>query len=181
MYFQERVIFVTKLCEKEVWGRNLRLEMSWSLKCHQRDGPCLGFLPHQLAPDGASWGARSVPKPVEDNLGFAGGLISFQLGHWRSSQSRWQRWWEEAVAWFFRTHRVLSVWGLETCGKGWFCSPCSESPAVISCPSGEGRQLPSGRGWGMCSQHSDTLNKEAAGLIVSWEAAPFLRKTSGNT
>lgn len=33
----------------------------------------------------------------------------------------------------------------------------------------------------MWSQHSDTLNKGAADLIMSCEAAPFLRKTSGNT
>lgn len=57
----------------------------------------------------------------------------------------------------------------------------SALPAVISCPSGEGRQLPPGRGWGMCSQHSDTLDKGAAGLVVPCEAAPFLRNTSGDT
>lgn len=35
------------------------------------------------------------------------------------------------------------------------------------------------RGWGMWGQHGDTLNKEAADLVMSWEAAPFLGKQVG--
>lgn len=130
--------FNPRWCEKEVWGSSLRLEMGWALSATK--GMVCGWMillqsMHSLCSSLTSCHVMGplgefiqCPNLSEGNLGFAGGLIS-SLGNWGSPQGQWQRWWEEAVARFFKTHCVLSVWSLETCGKGWCCSPSRESLA----------------------------------------------------
>lgn len=63
-------------------------------QCHQRDGPFPVFLPHHHL----IGKLIQCPNLSENNSGFAGGLISCQLGPLEEPTGPVARCWEEAVA-----------------------------------------------------------------------------------